>query len=442
MQTYGAITKIDSNGQPVAIAFPYSKETLKIRRLDKKEFYSTGSMSDASLFGASCFQAGQSRSVTITEGELDAMSVYQMLGSKFPVVSVRSASSAKKDCAKQHDWLNQFERIYICFDNDEPGQKAAKDVASLFDFNKIYYVKLTKYKDANEYLTDGDPVEFVRVWHNSKRFMIEGVVSSFEEFDAIIDQKKELQSAPYPFPTLQGMTYGLRQGECTLFTALEGVGKTEILRAIEFNLFKSTEHNLGIIHLEEDESRLLKGLAGYELSTPCHLPDSGISEDAIKAAYRNVIKRQDRAHICTHFGSDDPDAIIDKVRFLASACDCKYIFLDHITMVVTGLLDADQTKLLDYLSTKLDMLVQSLNFGLIFVSHVNDDGKTRGSRNISKIAHTWIHLDRNLVAESEEARNITYLTVRKNRFAHRTGPAGILVFDPSTYMVSERQSLN
>src|SRR5204862_141395 len=162
-------------------------------------------------------------------------------------------------------WLNSFERIYICFDNDEPGQKAAKEVASLFDFNKIYYVKLTKYKDANEYLTEGDPSEFVRVWHNSKRYMIEGVVSSFEELDAIID----------------------------------------------------------------------------------------------------------------------------KVRFLASACDCKYIFLDHITMVVTGLLDADQTKLLDYLSTKLDMLVQSLNFGLIFVSHVNDDGKTRGSRNISKIAHTW-----------------------------------------------------
>jgi hypothetical protein len=48
--------------------------------------------------------------------------------------------------------------------------------------------------------------------------------------------------------------------------------------------------------------------------------------------------------------ADDSEAIIDKVRFLASACDCKYMFLDHITMVVTGLLDADQTKLLDYLS--------------------------------------------------------------------------------------------
>jgi len=64
------------------------------------------------------------------------------------------------------------------------------------------------------------------------------------------------------------------------------------------------------------------------------------------------------------------------------------------------------------------MLVQSLNFGVVFVSHVNDDGKTQGSRSISKIAHTWIHLDQNVAAETEEARNTTYLTVRKNRAAH------------------------
>ena len=97
MQLYGAITKIDNYGQPIAIGFPYAKETLKIRRLDKKEFYSSGNMATASLFGHTCFQAGQSRLVTITEGELDAMSVYQMLGSKFPVVSVRSLSYTAGD---------------------------------------------------------------------------------------------------------------------------------------------------------------------------------------------------------------------------------------------------------------------------------------------------------------------------------------------------------
>jgi twinkle protein len=437
MAFYGAITKIDANGQPTVIGFPYGPDTFKIRHLDKKEFYSTGNMSEASLFGQDKFQAGQSRALTITEGEMDAMSVYQMLGSKYPVVSVRGASSAKKDCAKNRDWLNQFERIYLCFDNDQAGEKAAREVRELFDFNKVYIVKLTKFKDANDYLTQGDPSEFVRVWHNSKRYMPEGIISSFSEFDAVIDEKVEKQGVAFPFPTLQAMTYGFFQGKCALFTALEGVGKTEILRAIEFNLLNTTDHNVGIIHLEEDKSRLLKGLAGYELRTPCHLPDTPISDAEIKAAYRSVIKREDRAHIYTDFGTDDPDEILDRVRFLAAACDCKYIFLDHITRIVTGMYDADQVKILDYLSTKLDSLVQTLNFGLIFVSHVNDDGKTRGSRNISKIAHLWVHLDRDITADTETARNLTKLTIRKNRFAHKTGPAGTLIFDPSTYIVSE-----
>src|SRR5262249_36503129 len=156
--------------------------------------------------------------------------------------------------------------------------------------------------------------------------------------------------------------------------------------------------------------------------------------EEVKEAYRKIIKRDERLHAYGHFGSDDPETIIDKIRFLVSACDCKFIFLDHITMVVTGLADGEQTKALDYLSTKLAMMVEDLNSGLIFISHVNDDGLTRGSRNISKVAHTWVHMDRNITSGSEIERNTTNLIVRKNRFAGRTGPAGKLIFDPSTFI--------
>jgi twinkle protein len=234
------------------------------------------------------------------------------------------------------------------------------------------------------------------------------------------------------------MTYGLRQGECTLFTALEGVGKTEILRAIEFNLLKTTDHNLGIIHLEEGKKRSIKGFAGYLLQSPVHLPDAGVSKTEIKEAYRRVTGRDDRVHYYSH-ASDDPEAIIDRIRFLASACDCKFIFLDHITIAVTGMPEgSDQTRTLDYLSTKLATMVEDLNFGLVLVSHVNDEGLTRGSRNISKVAHTWVHLNRDITSESETLRNTTFMTVRKNRFAGRTGPAGSLFFDRSTYVVKEQ----
>lgn len=437
MEAFGVYTKVDANGLPVSIGFPYSKEAAKVRYIAEKNFTSIGDMRNATLFGKDRFPSASARSITITEGELDALSVYQMLGSSYPVVSVRSASSAESDCKRERDYLNGFDRIYLCLDNDHPGQQAKARIARLFDFNKVYDVQLSDYKDANAYLEAGKAEQFKRIWWNSKRFLPEGILSSFAEFDKIIDEDRPEAWATFPFPTVQELTYGIRP-EVYLITALEGIGKTEIIRAIEAHLLKTTESNLGIIHLEEDKARNLKGLAGYELRVPCHLPDSQISPDEIKSALRRISRRDDRIHIYNHFGSDDPDVILDTIRFLATSCDCKYIFLDHITMVVSGLGDEDERKALDYISTRLAMMVKELRFALFLVSHVNDEGKTRGSRNISKIANCWIHLDRDPKASSEEQRNTTHLTFNKNRFGARTGPGGKLFFDLSTFMITEK----
>jgi hypothetical protein len=74
---------------------------------------------------------------------------------------------------------------------------------------------------------------------------------------------------------------------------------------------------------------------------------------------------------------------------------------------------------------------------LFMVSHVNSNGETRGSKNIYNVADLAIRLDRNPSAESAVERNKTYLTVNKNRFASMTGPAGVLSFDPKTFIVKE-----
>ena len=439
MEKFNVQTKINEDGEPVSIGFPYGNETYKIRRLDKKDFYSVGNMSEASLFGKDLFPTGSNKSITITEGELDTLSVYQMLASGYPVVSVRSASSAKEDCLREREYLNSFERIYLCFDADEPGKKAVEAVAKLFDFNKIYVVNLEPdLKDANGYLTAGKEKQFKASWWNARKIQPETIIASLQEFDNILDKEEDKTSVPYPFPTLQRNTYGLRKGETVLFTAMEGIGKTEIIRAIEYHLLRTTESNIGIIHLEEGKSRALKGLAGYHLNTPAHLPDSPVSKEEVKNAIHDLVKKDDRLHIYSHFGSDDPSVILDTIRFMVSSCDCEYIFFDHITMAVSGLQEQDERKALDFISTRLAMMVEELDFCLILVSHVNDEGKTRGSRNISKIADLWVHLDRDQQSESEEIRNTTFLRINKNRFASYTGFGGALKFDRSTFKITEK----
>lgn len=439
MEFYGVKYECKDDGTPVAYRFSRPDNTVLHRSVNAKEFWFSGTADDARLplFGSDRFSPGQ-KTVTITEGYFDALSVYQMFGSKYPAVAVQSASSAKAECSRAWDYLNSFDKIYLAFDADEPGQKAAEAVARLFDFNKVYLVKLdSELKDANGYLQGNKTDEFVKSWWNSKRFLPEGIISSNKEFAEIIDADVLKPGTEYPFGKLQGMTGGYRPGEFILVTAQEGIGKTEVIRSIEYKALKDTDFNIGVIHLEEGKARTLKGFAGLELERPIHLPEYSIPNDDIKKALSKVTRRDDRLHLYSHFGSDDPDVILSTVRWMAGACQCRVVFLDHITMVVTGLFGDDERRALDYVSTQLKMMAQSLDFTIIVVSHVNDEGLTRGSRNISKVADLRVDLDRNIKAESEILRNTTFMTVSKNRFTGKTGPAGALQFDPETFILSE-----
>ena len=109
-------------------------------------------------------------------------------------------------------------------------------------------------------------------------------------------------------------------------------------------------------------------------------------------------------------------------------------------MVVTGLGVDDERRTLDYLSTSLASMVCDLNFTLFCVSHENAQGGTRGSKNIENVADLHIHLERDKTHEDEIQRNLTYMTLNKNRFGSLTGPAGILQFDPKTFRISEYES--
>lgn len=433
---YDTKTKIDAEGKPLSIGFPYPNGAFKIRQLDKKAFHSVGDINKAGLFGRNKFAAGSHKYITITEGELDALSLWQVL--KSPVVSVRSSSSAKLDASIDRSYLNSFERIYLAFDGDEPGRDAAAAVAKLFDYNKVYDVRFPggDRKDANDYLRAGEESELRNIWWNAKKFLPDNIVSSLADFE------KELRIPPkfgvsYPFPTLTRMTYGLRTGEVVLVTAPSGVGKTEIVHTILHHVLKETDDAVGAIFLEESKQRLLQAMAGIELRRPVHLPDSGCSPSETYAALKQVVRTDDRLHVYSHFGSDNPEALLDTIRFLVSARGCRWIFFDLISLAVAGLGGDREREALEYLSARLEIMTQELDFGLIMVSHVNDFGQTRGSRMILNNCHIRIDAQRDISADSDRSRLTTHLKITKNRPAYHTGPAGDLIFDPVSCTLSE-----
>ena len=138
------VTVTYNNGAIFQHIYPYHDEHgnhlgNKVRTVPNKTFKSEGQMQSCTLFGQKTF-AKRGKYISICEGELDAMDCYQMFGSKWPCVSVKSASSAVKDCKNSLDYLNKFENIVLCFDNDSAGHKAATQVAELFEPNKCKIV--------------------------------------------------------------------------------------------------------------------------------------------------------------------------------------------------------------------------------------------------------------------------------------------------------------
>ena len=445
MRKYGVAAEINEMGIPVYLHYPWGGGRVKVRDLKQKAFkwISKGDVglleAKNPLFGMDKFPQGSGKYITITEGEHDAMSVYEMNGG-YPAVSVDNAQSAVKSCKEAYKYLDSFERIYLSFDNDVPGQTALKEVAKLFNPNKVFIVQHGDgLKDANDYLMAGKAKEYTTLWWNAESFKPKSVINGNEQIKKIILKEDPPSIASYPFPSLEEKTFGIRTGEVNLFTAQEKVGKTEIFRAIEYHILKTTDWNIGVIHLEEPERRAILGLVNYELKKPVHLPNSGVSKQDQAAAYEKLTKVDNRVNFFSHSGNEDPDEMLSIIRYMVSVQGCKVVFLDHITWLVTGNEEGDERKSLDYMSTKLAQLAKELDFCLFLISHVNDDGKTRGSRNISKAADLIVYMTRDVENENDKERNTTNLVIKGNRFAGRTGPCTPLFFDTDTYTLEEKK---
>lgn len=435
---YGALTKIDHQGAHVSIGFPYPSGGCKVRRRDDKEFYSTGEVKG--LFGFDRFEPGSHKTITITEGELDACSLYQI--TRTPCVSVRGASSAAGDVGVLRSELNLYERILLAFDNDTAGREATAAVARLFDPAKVFVVKFTNRKDANEYLQHGCGDDLLNLWHSAKQYVPANVICDLSEFTKELTVKPK-QGVPYPIRALTKMTYGMRTGEMVLLKAPEKVGKTTLMHLFEYQLLKETQDNVAAIFIEEPHQRHLQALASLELKKPVHLPDTVVTDVEVEAAVQRVVGKDGRLFLYSHYGSSDPAVLLDTIRYLVSVRHCHWVLFDHISMACTGIAgEKDERRALEYLATQLEMMVKELDFGLIMVSHVNDFGQTRGSHYLTKLADIVISLSRDTMAQDSRQRNTINISVPFNRFCASSGFCCGVEFDDITYTLTETEAAN
>jgi twinkle protein len=427
--------------------YPYGADVYKVRNVKEKQFHWQGKP-ELPLFGMDRFTSG-GKAVTIVEGELDALAGFQMLGSKYPVLSIKSgASGALKDCKAAYEYLDGFDSIVICFDADEPGQKAAQSVAELFGAKAKVFKHKAEMKDACDYLKANDAATFVSLWWKSEQFKLEGVIEA-EKLRELI--KKPLEVAPilYPWDGLNRMLYGIRPAELVTFTAGSGLGKSTILRELVIHILKNSKENVGLAFLEETPERTMRGLIGLELNKKLHLPDAIYTPEEVDRAYDTLGIGQ-RVFLWDHFGSNEIDNVLSRLRYFVKALGCSYLVLDHLSILVSDQAAADERKNIDMVMTKLRMFVQEMKVSLLLVSHLKrPDGKSledgavtslnllRGSGSIAQLSDAVISAERNSQAESIEERNTTKVRVLKSRYTGYTGHACDLFYEDATGRLKE-----
>ena len=453
-KSYG-VTTLNNNGTIFKHIYPYHDESgnkiaNKIRTVQNKAFLSEGNMSGAVLFGRKHFSA-KGKYITITEGELDAMAAYQMFGSKWPCVSVKSSSSALADCKKSFDYLNSFENIIICFDNDTQGQKASEKVAGLFEPHKCKIVKLTQFKDASDYLRTGHQETFVRTWWSAEPYTPAGILNLDSLGDSLYDEDF-CETVPYPWTGLNKKIYGMRTGELLTFTSGSGMGKSSIIRELMHHIMKSSVDNIGVLALEESIRNTALNIMSVEANQRLYIKEirDTFSIDQLQKWQTDTVGTG-RFFAFDHFGSISNDEILNRVRFMAKALDCKWIILDHLSILVSGQEDGDERRSIDILMTKLRSLVEETGVGLLLVSHLrrasgdkgHEDGREvslahlRGSQSIAHLSDGVIALERNQQEEDETLANTTVVRILKNRYTGETGIATYLYYDKETGRMSE-----
>jgi twinkle protein len=427
----------------------------KKRIVATKDFRVVGKAEVPELFNQ--VNSGKRKNLVITEGEVDCLSILEMLTkakAQFDVVSiVNGAQSARRNIASNLDFVNKYEKIFIAFDNDEFGIEAAKDVAHIIKPGKAHIVN-SVHKDANEALSKGLIDEYLQDVWSAKVYKPDAFITGEKIWQAF-KERSEVKSIAYP-DCLKGLNdklFGMRLGEITLFTSGTGSGKSTVVKETILNLLEKTEDKIGLISLEESIGDTATKLIGMSINKNIRMPGD-VSDEEARKGYEKVFG-DERLILLDHQGSVADSSLLDRIEYLA-ALGCNYLILDHITIAVSeGVDGATGNEAVDKVMSSLLKIVKRYNIHLTLISHLRKspgDAKSfeegvmpnldsiKGSGSIKQISFDIIGFARNMMAAEKRDRNIVKFAVLKSRFSGDTGMCGQAIYNVDTGRLNYNES--
>lgn len=417
-------------------------------RFADKSFSILGDAKAMGLYGSHLWR-DHSKRIVITEGEIDALSVSQAQGNRWPVVSVpNGAQSAASHIADELDWLLGFDEIVLFFDNDDPGQAAVLECATKFPPGRVKVAKMAEYKDPNEALQDKNPKAITDAIWEAKEWRPDGIVSIDDILDEILTPPE--MGRAWWSKELTELTYGRRLGEIYAFGAGTGIGKTDFFTQQMLHDIYVEEQKIAVFALEQRPAETVKRLAGKLDAERYHVPPEKAGWDVEKfkeTVYK--LRDGDGIRLYDNFGATDWDIIKTTIRHLKHSEGIELFYLDHLTALAAA--EENEREGLEHIMAEMASLTQELHITIHFISHLaTPEGKPheeggrvmirhfKGSRAIGFWCDYMFGMERNQQAEEEHLRHVTTFRVLKDRYTGlATGECIYLGYDHDTCMMQE-----
>jgi twinkle protein len=443
---YGVKTRYDSNGLPDMHFYPYGtpdERGYKVRWLPKT-FSFVGKF--GGLFGRELFSGGGKRLV-ITEGELDALAVatasFEKYGKFYPIVSIPMSTGATAALLAERDWIRSFQEVVIWFDRDEAGEKARDEAIKIIGVDKVRLAKAAEH-DACDTMLMPDGAELVlRALWDAEVWRPAGIIGK-DELRRRMTAYNQMKSHPYPacMAGVNKKIKGKRFGEVVLFISGTGSGKSTLMREIGLDILETTEDKFGVIYLEESPEETAKKFAGMQIRR--NTSDEDIPIDELLVGF-DAVFGEDRVLLLDHQGAIKDASIVDQLEYMC-LMGCKYLFIDHITILVSeGAEGLTGNEAIDKIMNDLLRLAKRHNVWIGLVSHLRkaatgtksfEEGRLptvddiRGSGSIKQVSFDIIAFARNMTAEIEADQHELLISVLKARYTGKTGQVQGATFQP------------
>ncbi len=424
--------------------YPYYRQGelvgYKVRIIDNKKMFAIGSTKDVSLFGWKQATDAGGKKLFITEGELDAVALFQIMkehnkGNQYAdlnpaVVSLpHGAGTAAKQLSKFLPEIRKhFKEIILVFDNDQPGKEAVE--ASLKIIPDALVASLPE-KDANDCLIAGKS----KACYNACQFNAQKPKNTrLVSGDDLHETAKEppVWGVSWPWKHITEATRGIRTGETIYIGAGQKQGKSEVVNTLTAHFIREYGWKVFLVKPEENNKKSYKLVAGKLAGKIFHDPKIAFDMEAYEKAGETLKGHLTLLNLYQHVGWETLKTDIRQ----AAADGCKAIMIDPITNLTNGMDAASANVKLQEIAQELSAMALDLDVVIFIFCHLrNPDSGTpherggevlssqfAGSRAMARSCNLMLGLEGNRDPNlSPEERNIRTLVLLEDREFGETG---------------------